>query len=322
VDGASSLDGLWAHGLQLFAVRRLRGAGQPVPAELLEAERAATIAALAVPAALERVLTLLPGPFVLIKGPALAAHYPDPALRPLGDLDLLVPNPTRVHQALVSAGFVVDPADTRTRPHHLPPLRWPGSPLPIELHHNVRAPTWARIPPIGEMVAVAAAGASTVHGMLTLPRAYHALVVAAHAWSHGPLVRLLDLLDVAVLVDGIDRSESAALAHSWGLNRVWAATLAAVDSILLDQRMPPWHVRLGARHLLTVSERTVFETHLARWLSCLAAPTSTTRVMAIWGGIQDELRPRPDERWRVKAARAARATRGAFRPLSEHIDDG
>ena len=52
------------------------------------------------------------GTLALMKGPEVAAHYPDPRLRTYCDLDFLVDSPEPAHRALLSAGFVEvgDPA--------------------------------------------------------------------------------------------------------------------------------------------------------------------------------------------------------------------
>ena len=318
VDRAPSTDALRAHGLQLLAAHRLRAVGRSVPDDLVAAERAAAIVSLAVPIVLERVRSAISGPVVLLKGPELAARYPSPVLRPFGDLDLLVADPASAHRALHAAGFLVDAGNAAARAHHLPPLRWPGLPLPVELHHAVRSPAWVRLPPGADLVAVAVPGATGVDGILSLPPEYHALVVAAHAWAHGPLARFLDLVDIAVLLAGADRSRVAALARAWGMSRLWAATLAVADALFVPGTPVDPALRFAGRHLWAVRERTVLEVHLARWLGGLAAATPAASLGATWSAVKSDLRPRPGEAGRVKAARAGRAVLAAFRPFSDH----
>ena len=104
-DRAASIDDLRAHRIHLIAARRLRALGRPVPAALANEMRASAACALTVPLLLRRVRAALDGPLVVIKGPEAAAHYPDPVLRPYGDIDLLVRDAAASQRALLAAGF-------------------------------------------------------------------------------------------------------------------------------------------------------------------------------------------------------------------------
>jgi branched-chain amino acid transport system permease protein len=101
-------------------------------------------------------------PVVPLKGAHLAAHaYPTPALRPMGDLDLLVPE-SRLETAMdavADAGYARPGEEERAayRNHrHPPPLRRAGR-LPVELHYTIEpcappftlplADVWARTRP-------------------------------------------------------------------------------------------------------------------------------------------------------------------------------
>jgi hypothetical protein len=311
--------GLRAHGLQLLAARRWRALGRPVPAELLADERTAAIAVLAVPALLLRVRRVLSGPIVVLKGPEVAMRYPDPGLRPLGDIDLLVPDAHAAEHTLRAAGF--EPAEgeaTAARHQHRPPLRWPTLPLAIEVHHALPVPRWATPPPADRLFAVALPSALGVEGILALPPAHHALVLAAHAWSHyGPRPRLRDLIDVAALAEEADPAEVAALARAWGLERVWGTTTRAVEALLPSSPSPDapgGRMRAG----LSMGERTVAEEHVVRWLGALWAPRlrEIPRAMALTMG--QDLLPWPGERWSTKLARLGGAAHHALLPVSEH----
>ena len=76
---------------------------------------------------------------VLLKGAALAyTAYPDPALRSMGDIDLLVP-PCQIEDAratLLNHGFLAEAGDEGTD-HHLPPLQSPNGHVRVELHHSL-----------------------------------------------------------------------------------------------------------------------------------------------------------------------------------------
>ena len=104
-DRSPTSSALRAHGLHLFAARRLRMLGQPPPDELLTEEHVSAMRALAVPLVLERVRAAYDGQLILMKGPEVAALYPDPALRPFSDLDILADDPHAAQDALVASGF-------------------------------------------------------------------------------------------------------------------------------------------------------------------------------------------------------------------------
>src|SRR5688572_3205555 len=99
VDRAASLDDLRAHRLHLLAGRRWRALRRAVPAELRVDERRSVVATLTAPVLLQRVRDAHDGPLIVLKGPEVAAHYPDAALRSYSDLDLLVPCPLQAQRA-------------------------------------------------------------------------------------------------------------------------------------------------------------------------------------------------------------------------------
>ena len=70
-----------------------------------------------------------------------------------------------------------------------------------------------------------------------------------HGFHHVPLVRALDLVDVLAVSAGLDRGSLDALASAWGVRRLWRATLAAADAVLLGSRRRPWTVWTWARGL-------------------------------------------------------------------------
>ena len=93
---------------------------------------------------------------VALKGAALAfSHYPDPALRPMGDLDLLLRDPrdlTRATEALAGAGWralfdtprhrVFAREDERV---HSPATEDPDNPIRLEIHTSFRLPVLGRV---------------------------------------------------------------------------------------------------------------------------------------------------------------------------------
>jgi hypothetical protein len=101
-------------------------------------------------------------PTVLLKGAFLATRaYPSAAVRPMGDLDLLVPAPLlrRAMDAVAGAGYArpaTEEWETYQNHRHPPPLTRPGR-LPVELHAAIEpcappftlslADVWARAVP-------------------------------------------------------------------------------------------------------------------------------------------------------------------------------
>lgn len=319
VDRAPALADLRAHRVHLLAARRWRDTGREVPAELVDDERLAAVRVLAAPALLERVRAAYDGPLVLLKGPEVAASYPDPLLRPFVDLDLLVPDGADAYRKLEEAGF--KPMDTwapHVRDFHLRPLVLPGFPLRIELHTR---PRWIDgLPLPGDLFSAAVASRCGVDGMLALPAPHHAMILAAHSWAHEPLRRALDLIDIAALVQGCEREELRAVARSYGLDRVWRTTERAMEALLGDGRRP-WPLRLWARNLSAMRERTVLEFHLARWLSDFWALPAGAALARTAPRFARELRPEPEEPWRRKIVRAQLAVRNARRARSQHERD-
>lgn len=142
------------HRLQPLLHRR-HGANPALPAAIATgwraAHRAAALTAMAQQADLLRTARLLEGKGfapIALKGAWLAHHaYPEPALRPLRDIDILVPRDqvSDAFAALLVAGYVqLEPAemalaDIVRLDKHMPPLASPGGTV-IELHHRLWEP--------------------------------------------------------------------------------------------------------------------------------------------------------------------------------------
>jgi len=264
---------------------------------------------------LDRVRAALEGPIVLFKGPEVAARYPDPVLRPFGDLDLLVPDPTAAQARLLQTGFTI--VGSRRAGHHLAPVALPNSPLWVELHRSVPWPRALHPPPTEDLIASAIPAAVGCDGILAPPSHVHALLLAAHSWHHTPLRRLLDLVDVAVLAEEGDRSEMASLVETWGLSRVWNTTNQALDALFDTESGASWPLGLyGARHLPAVRERTVAECHFARWQGALTATTRSAALHALTTTFLRDVRPAPDEAWLARMSRGCRGVMALPRPAS------
>jgi hypothetical protein len=255
---------------------------------------------------------------VLMKGPEIAAHYPDPSLRPFRDLDLLVPDAEDAQRALLAAGFVAAGSpEPYVDLHHLQPLHWPGSPLLVELHDRPKWPAGLRPPSRAELFAGAVPGKTGVPGVLALAPEHHALAIAAHAWAHAPLARLVHLVDLAAVTAGVDREALDRTAASLGIRRLWRASIAAADA-LFEGGPPPWTLSLWARNLRAAREPTVLESHLARWLPPWWALAPLDALRANAHTLTREVGPRHEEPWGRKGRRTLRAFRNATRRLSDH----
>ena len=85
---------------------------------------------------------------VLLKGGAnlMRSLYPDPGMRVMTDLDMLVPA-DRIEECVTclhAEGFRPFRDYRHPRAHHDPPLGRPDLPLPLELHHSVLANPYDR----------------------------------------------------------------------------------------------------------------------------------------------------------------------------------
>lgn len=319
VDRAPHVLDLRAHRLEIWAARRKRALGLPVPEELAGEERAVQLVQITARAVLELVRDTCDGQIIVLKGPEVAARYPDPILRPYGDLDLLLEDPQAAYRALREAGFVGSRNEEEyyDELHHLRPLYLPKLPILVELH---RHPNWVahRIPPdVRELFALAVPSSVGVNGLLALEPEAHAVVLAAHSWGRMPLARLGDLVDVEVMLAHGDRGRADELAQRWGLSDLWHTTLAAADALVFEAPRP-MSLRVWARSLGRVEDNSVAETHLRRWLSPFWGLPFPESLRATGQTLGRELLPLPGETWLEKLARSRRAVANAFRRQSEH----
>jgi Uncharacterised nucleotidyltransferase len=306
------------HRLEPLAASRLRRLGLDVPPPLLEVERLGAAFSLAAAAHLARAREAVGEPLLLVKGPELAALYPEPTLRISRDLDLVTPDPGAVQRALLAAGFAEarDPG-LYARAPHLVPLAWPGLPVELEVHGRPNWPPWVEAPTAVELLTGARPSAVGVEGVLAPAPEKHLLVVAAHAWTHGPLQRVRDLLDVALLAARSDRTETARLAEAWGIAKLWRTTAALADALFLGEAAPR-ALRGWARNLAEVRERTVLEQHAARWRGWWDAFPPPLAARATLHELREDVTPEPGESWGSKLSRTRSAVRDAFVRRSEH----
>jgi hypothetical protein len=318
IDRAGASADLEHHGLHLLAARRFRTLGRPVSNRLIAYERTVAAILLATPAVLKRIRAAYDGDLMLFKGPEVAAAYPDPALRPYSDVDLLASDARAAQAALIAAGF--EPLGDERRYavlHHLRPLRLPGLPLLVEVHHAPKWPHGHEAPSTTELLASAVPARCGVAGILGLPPAHHAVLLSAHAWGHAPLKHLRHLLDIALVAADAEPSECARLAERWRASHFWEATVAALNGLFGGARSPAT-LRLWARHLAPVRERTVFEKHLTAWVSPLWGFSPSDGLRECAGAFAADLRPLRGERWRDKLVRTTLALANASLGASQH----
>jgi len=313
---------LTVHRLEPLAARRLRGLGHDVPEAAAESERLGAAFGLAAAAHLTRARAAVEGPLLVVKGPELAALYPDPATRVSRDVDLVAPDPEAVQQQLLAVGFAqAGSADYYADAAHLVPLAWPGLPVEVEVHGRPNWPPWLEAPSAEALLEGAVPSATGVDGLLAPAPERHALVLAAHAWTHGPLTRLRDLLDVALMTTEADRAEIERVAAAWGLTKLWRTTDAIAAALFLGGPAPR-PLRTWARNLSEARERTVLEQHVGRWVGWHAALPRRQAARATVDELRDDLTPERGETWGSKVRRSGRAVRNAFVPRSRHERGG
>ena len=318
LDRAQSFSDLEAHRLGLLGRARWSATGRPVPDSAVESARAAAIKALAGPLLLRRVREVCSGPIVLLKGPEAAAYYPHPSLRSFDDLDLLVPDALGTQRALLRSGFTpVGEERLYLGIHHLRPLHYASYPVTLEIHDWPKWPDGLGPPPLDEIFDSAEPAAIGIDGILAPPRAQQAVLLAAHAWAHGPLESLRQLIDVAAVRDGVDPAEIERVAERWGLERIWRITSSTIDALLFDARRP-WPLRVWARNLPAVRERTVLEQHLQRWLAPFSAYPLRQALLASLRALAGDVRPETNETWPAKLTRTRKAIKNAARRRSQH----
>jgi hypothetical protein len=149
---------------------------------------------------------------VVFKGPAVAARYPEPGLRPMDDIDLLLPRADHQHalEALGRAGWQV------TRPgaggHYDTVLSHSEIPsFLLEVHYGLeevseRATALNSDRLWGQRQQLECAGTSA----FGLPTAEEIVVLAAHAGKpHHRFVRLVWMADLAMIVGHAERHDIA-----------------------------------------------------------------------------------------------------------------
>jgi hypothetical protein len=319
VGQAPDLTALRRHRVHLFAAWSWRAAGRVVPAELRADEYRAGAMALGVRPLLEQIRAHCDGTIMLLKGPEAGARHLRPETRPFRDLDLLVADPVTVQQALLSAGFTRGwPEHQYDAKQHLAPLLHPDFPLVIEVHRRPNCPPWVSAAPLEAILDGAIPSMTGVPGIVAPAAPAHALLIAAHSWTDGPLGRLMDLVDVLAVLGEEHRASADRLARDWGWQGLWRATLALADAVLGGEGCTR-SLRTWGRHFTDVRERTVLEDHLAR----LAGPASTVpwwqAPRSVAAAIGRTAQRGEGEGWSSKLSRSCVALRHPMTAQSTHI---
>jgi hypothetical protein len=185
---------LQARAIQHSHANRVRGC---VLAEILTAFQAAGIETL------------------VLKGAALVhLVYPQPGLRPMRDIDLLV-SKSQARQAqtlLAELGFhAPSPGDTLPAKHLLAAKRWvEGMQVTVEIHHNL----YTRGSPATELEALyPAAIPLTIEGVTTHTLSYEAML--AHIYQHLQTNLRLDSLRLIWIADLVSLAERFAAEIDW-----------------------------------------------------------------------------------------------------------
>jgi hypothetical protein len=315
-DRAPSIVDLLDHRLGAVAARHWRAQGRPLAPAVVEEERYATLATVAAPILLKRVASLYERPIMVLKGPEVAARYPEASMRPSHDLDLLVEDSAGAFRALIAAGCSI----VRERPsrHHEMPVAFPDLPLIIELHSAPKWPTWNAGPSAKGLFAVGVPSHVGPPGVLAPRPAEHAVLLAAHSWAHRPLARVLDFVDILVLLAETDTAEADEVARRWHVPRLWDTTLAAARA-LFSAGETPWTLRTWAKNTLEVRRPTRSEELLERFLSPFAAlpPRRALRVAGASAGEMLIARSTPSRRHSSKESRTEHPAFAAARERSK-----
>jgi Uncharacterised nucleotidyltransferase len=197
-------------------------------AALLHAHALATIARLFERAGLE---------VLLVKGAALGLTvYPEPAARPMGDIDLLVRpgDRDRVVAALIAGGCEERPLPGRRHSAELLGetvllLRAGAMTEIVEVHTSLDKVVTRPVDTGG--LFARAARAPGLPGLLVPAPEDHALLVALHAASHG-FAHAAGFLDLELLLrGGLDRTELVARARAWQLSTVMFVMLSTMREL-------------------------------------------------------------------------------------------
>jgi Uncharacterised nucleotidyltransferase len=185
---------------------------------------------------INQVLEIAAIPYAALKGSWLAYHaYPHPALRPMRDVDILVPSDRAIEafDALIAGGFERIPQHNTpldiavTTQKHLPPIRCAVTGVTVEVHTRIFVPreTTDVVPDCIETARLLQrrvlyqVGEVQIPFLSTTDSLLHLILHAAfdHVFNNGPLL----ISDVALLISSttIDWDEFWSMADAGGWSR-------------------------------------------------------------------------------------------------------
>jgi hypothetical protein len=164
-------------------------------------------------------------------------------------------------------------------------------------------------PPLAELLEAGRRSDVDIDGVLAPDPVHHALLIAAHAWAHEPLRRLVELVDVGAVSHEADAHALRAVARRWGCERMWRTTEAAVAAVLHGGSRPV-ALRTWARHLQQAPERTVLESRLQRVAGPAWALPARSVPPALVAAIAEHARRHDGEPWRTKLVRTGETRSG------------
>jgi len=177
---------------------------------------------------------------LVAKGAAVGAFYPDPALRPFGDLDLLVPQvqAKQAEEALHRLGYScsMPKAWWSDHLHHLPPMVRDEGSLAIEVHWRLDHEDMAGRLPAEDLWARAVSWSVEGQPALRLDAVDMALHLCLHAVvQHRARLGLRPLCDLAQVTDGWEQERWDALVRrteGYGLARPVYLMLVMLEQLL------------------------------------------------------------------------------------------
>lgn len=318
VDAAPDVAALRAHRIDLAAARIWSSRGVGTPPELRSNQQHAAIVNMGAPRLLERVRAAYDGRILVMKGPEVAAWYEHPSDRDFRDVDLLVDDAPAAQRALIAAGFVeIGHPDEYKDEQHMCPLIAPGIPLVLEVHRRPNIPAW--LPPVkaSQILDLGVPSATGVAGILAPSAGAHALLLAAHSFSHSAMGRIRDVVDVAAVAAGDAADDPEAVAREWGWEHMWQLSHGAVLA-LVEGGDVPRSLRLLGGHLFTARERTVLENHVAHAAAPVYALPKRRVPVAMTGVMLDTVSRRKHESWSRKLRRSCLALAHARMSTSSH----
>ena len=177
-------------------------------------------------------------PVIALKGAHLAgAVYGNFALRPMGDVDLLVRKTDllRAQDLLVGLGYAASKDDTGCSQLHLPPYRKKGS-AAIEVHLNIVSPPFSDRVDVGSLFVRAQACVIEGCELWTLCPEDLLLHLCMHAsYHHGFDSGVMPLFDISTVVERysreLDWEQVLGRSKEWGVGKCVYLALSLAERI-------------------------------------------------------------------------------------------